>query len=201
MLIFLLFLLVNSQSVWSKFGQPVLEKYVTAKISVDIQVVWTHFILNGILVVDSELKGVYAQLYGDDPQDYWHKANLSAIVTPLSNNTVDIWNIKNSQCLLYGNNVSTVSLPPLSIPSDSEHRGNTTVDGISTSVWRIHNPYKGVFFVDVYITLNTPHNVIRLQTEFAATTSVYGYMTITLTNHNNNKPNPDWYFPPRQCKI
>ena len=148
--------------------------------------------------MNAEQDKLFLTLYGDNPQHYWYKTNITVVVTPDSRMLLSIWTLQDGKCDMQLVNPSQI--PPLSLPINSVYRGNKTVSGKECETWRVANPYAQVEYVDVSVTGG---NVYLLESR-AWTASAVGdkfgvATTIALTEHNNTEPSNSVFHTPEGC--
>jgi hypothetical protein len=180
--------------------RPPLAPHWSADVHVDIQVMLTHFILNGKIAVDATTNGMYATVYGDDPNNYWGKLNATVVAQPLSNGSIVVWDLNNGKCSNDGEyNASTV--PKLGLPPSAKYQNQEMVDQTLCEVWLVPQPYHDVEYSKIFVgpvNSTQPLNI-------AAITALYSggaanaYLNVRIFNHNVSRPNPDWFRRPVGC--
>jgi len=171
---FIFALLLFLHSVESQV--PVLGQYFEAEVRVDIKVMLTHFRLAGIIKVDKFLPGLYANLYGDDPNNYWGKLNATVVVEP-HNQTVIVWDIKNNFCTRYAGYNKTI-IPDIALPPSAKRLDDRDCQGKNCQVWRVPEPYQDVTYADIFVWGNS---IQTIEAEYTGS-SPKAYLTIQLDN-------------------
>ena len=184
--------------------------YFKSSLAVDLQVMLTHYILKGELVVDSEVNGMYSGVYGDDPNNYWGKLNASVVVHPNIDESVTVSEVRNAKCgtkydILKG------SIPKYGIPDSATYKGKRMVEKIECDTWRLEKPYQDVYYTDIMIN---DGKIWLIEVSYNAKTNDFDfddkvdsnkpfinvYIYVKLTNHDLNKPSKDWFNTQEECK-
>lgn len=176
---------------------PDITPQFMCRLYVDIRVMLTHYILSGNLVVDAKSKGMFASLYGDDPNNYWGKLNTTVVVHPEDNNKgITVWEVKNNICETVGN-ASDSQIPPLSIPKDATYRGTLTVEDKICDIWRIYSPYQGVSYCDVFVNQT---NVMLVEALYSTTAQISVYISVSFRDYFIGPPDKSYFNKPGACK-
>lgn len=171
-----------------------------SKVHVDIQVMLTHFILNGEVVVDAERNGMFAAVYGDDPNNYWGKLNATVVVHPNANESVTIWDVNNNHCS-YDGTYNDSNIPTLRLPGTASYLGNETVDQTLCEVWQVNHPYKDVEYCKLLVGpvgSSSPLNILMIKALYVGA-SAKAYFNIRFFQQNNSKPDAEWFSKPSKC--
>ena len=195
-------------SIFSSIPPPV-SKFLSCKVAVNIVAMGSTFRLYGEMAMNAEQDKLFLTLYGDNPQHYWYKTNITVVVIPStglslhgsvadSDLCLNVWTLQDGKCDMQLVNPSQI--PPLSLPTNSVYRGNKTVSGKECETWRVANPYAQVEYVDVSVT---DGNVYLLESQAWTALAVgdkFGVATtIALTEHNNTEPGNNIFHTPEGC--
>ena len=175
---------------------PQLSEFLSCEVAVNIVAMGSTFRLYGEMSMNAKQDMLFLALYGDNPQRYWYKTNLTVVVAPNSYMMLGIWKLQDGVCDL--KTVSPDQIPPLTLPANSAYRGNKTVSGKNCEVWRVADPYPGVEYVDVSISEN---NIYLLESQaWTFSDGMFGVATtIALTKHNNSEPSNSVFRTPEGC--
>lgn len=180
-----------------------LSSFYTSNVDIDIRVVATHFRLSGVVKVDADLPGMYASIYGDDPNHWFGKLNETVVVEPNGSEEI-VWDVQNGVCSEYGK-VPAANIPLFELPDKAVYRGEEGCDLQNPcKVYRVEKPYADVTYVDVYLypyiqnKVNTS-DVILLKAEYTGS-SPWAYFTIHFYNFDHIHSPTYWFRKPIECK-
>lgn len=175
---------------------PEVKKFLTCHVDVHLRAAGSNFYLSGEMAMNAEQDLLFLTLYGDNPQHYWYKTNLTVVVAPNGRMLLSVWKWQDRVCELH--TLAPDQVPPLSLPSTAVSMGNKTISGMQCEVWRVKDPYAQVEYVDVSVG---DGNVYLLESQaWTLDLEKFGVSTIiSLSKHNNSEPDRSWFVKPQGC--
>jgi len=174
---------------------PTINPKFSSTLHVDIRVMLTHYILDGQLVTNADINGLFASVYGDDPNSWWGKLNATVVVHPESNSTATIYSVNNGECA--SKSVNQSQIPSLMIPPSATFEGKTAVGSVLCEIWQVKDPYPQVYYTNVYVSKG---NIYQIQTLYSTTAAIDAEINVYFQNHDFNIPDSSWFLKPQVCK-
>lgn len=177
---------------------PQISDFLSCHVDVVLRGGGSNFYLSGEMAMNALQDKLFLSLYGDNPQHYWYKTNLSIVVSPDGEMLLDVWKWQDGKCELH--TLPPDQVPPLSVPNSSLYLGNKTVSGVNCEVWRVPNPYPQVEYTDVSVSGGNVYFLESQTWTFSdGTDKLSVYIWISLSNHSNIEPDNSRFAKPEGC--
>lgn len=172
-----------------------LGQFFEAEIATELQVATFHYRQQGVVRLDRDVPAFYAQLYGDDPDNFWGKMNVTVVAQPVPPNVI-IWSVKNNDCLRYAG-YNNATIPKLAIPETATQLPPAACQDKQCDVYHVPKPYQDVEYCDVFVYGDS---IMALE----ALSYVKGYtvhMRADFRNIIHRHPAREWFNKPDICNT